>query len=111
MTTTPLPPAAVSVDNDVITVDAEALAPRLGLTVDALKENMANGLVTSVAEAGMAEDAGCTRLTFRYRARVWRIVVSADGTLREDPVDPPDPAGPNAAKRLSRLADLASSGS
>ena len=46
---------------------------------------MANGLVTSVAETGIDEDEGRTRLTFRYRARVWRVVIAGDGTLIEDP--------------------------
>ena len=83
---TKLPPATVSVDNGDYTVDAGILAPKLGLSVDALKEAMAGGLVTSVAESGVDEDAGRTRLTFRYRTRLWRIVVEADGTLTEDPV-------------------------
>ena len=56
---------------------------------------MAKGLVTSVSETGRDEDAGRMRLTFRYRARVWRVVVEADGTLVEDPL----PAGkPGHAK-------------
>lgn len=84
----PLPRTAVTVSDDGITVDAELLAPKLGLTADALRENMAKGLVTSIAETGVDEDAGRTRLTFRYRARVWRVVLEADGT----PVDAPAPA-------------------
>ena len=31
------------------------------------------------------EDAGRLRLTFRYRARSWTVVVEADGTLSEAP--------------------------
>ncbi|MFT5487634.1 MAG: hypothetical protein ACI9JL_004249 [Paracoccaceae bacterium] len=82
----------VSLYNGDITIDAEALAPKLGLTAGALKENMANGLVTSVAETGTNDDAGRTRLTFRFRARVWRVVIDADGTLTEAPVPPVKPA-------------------
>lgn len=79
-------PTDVSIVDGNITIDADALAPKLSLTVDALKEKMAKGLVTSIAETGVDEDAGRTRLTFRYRGRVWRIVVEPDGTLVEDPV-------------------------
>ena len=82
----PLPSTAICIDDGEITVDAKALAPKLGLTIEALKENMANGLVTGVTETGMDEDAGRTRLTFRYRARVWRVVIEADGGLFEDPL-------------------------
>ena len=96
--------AAVEVGHAQITIDAEVLAPRLGLTVDALKENMAKGLVVSVTETGQDEDAGRTRLTFRYRARVWRVVIDTDGTLFEDPV----PVVQNSpAKGMISLFDLA----
>jgi len=83
---TRLSATVASIVNGDITIDAEALAPKLGLAVGALKENMAKGLVTSIAETGVDEDAGRTRLTFRYRARVWRVVMAADGTVAEDPV-------------------------
>ena len=101
---TRLSATTVSLSNGDITIDAEALAPKLGLTVRALKENMAKGLVTSVAETGVDEDAGRTRLTFRYRARVWRVVMEADGTLIEAPV----PAvKPKPAKDRFSLLELA----
>ena len=83
---TSLSSTAICVDDGDITVDAEALASKLGLTVEALKENMAKGLVLSLAETGEDEDAGRIRLTFRYRARVWRVVIDADGSLFEDPL-------------------------
>lgn len=83
---TQLSTTSVSVVDGEIMIDAETLAPKLGLSADALKDNMANGLVTSVAETGADADAGRTRLTFRYRAQVWRVVVETDGTLVEDPV-------------------------
>lgn len=101
---TTIPRAAVEVNNAQITIDAEVLAPRLGLTVDALKQNMAKGLVVSLAETGQDEDAGRTRLTFRYRARVWRVVIEADGSLLEDPL--PIATGKPANDALS-LFDLA----
>lgn len=101
---TTIPRAAVEVNNAQITIDAEVLAPRLGLTVEALKQNMAKGLVVSLAETGQDEDAGRTRLTFRYRARAWRVVIEADGSLLEDPL--PIAAGKPANDALS-LFDLA----
>ena len=97
-------PNAVSLVEGQITIDAELLAPKLGLSVTALKDNMAKGLVTSLAETGIDEDAGRTRLTFRYRSKVWRLVREADGTLREDPIPP---VGPQAARRRLTLLDLA----
>jgi hypothetical protein len=33
----------------------------------------------------LGEDAGRLRLTFRYRARAWTVVVQRDGTLNERP--------------------------
>ena len=83
---TPLSSTAICVGDGEITVEAKALAPKLGLSTEALRENMANGLVMSVTETGEAEDAGRTRLTFRYRARVWRVVIESDGSLFEDPL-------------------------
>ncbi len=82
----PCSSAPISIENGEVTVDAEALASKLGLTVEALKQNMAKGLVMGVTETGENEDAGRTRLTFRYRARVWRVVIEADGSLFEDPL-------------------------
>ena len=100
----PVSSTAIHVDDGNITVDADALASKLGLTVAALKENMAKGLVMSVTETGEGEDAGRTRLTFRYRARVWRVVIEADGSLFEDPL-PVVTAKP--ANDSFRLLDLA----
>lgn len=101
---TPLPTTAICVDDGEITVEAEVLAPKLGLSIEALKENMAKGLVMSVTETGENEDAGRTRLTFRYRARVWRVVIESDGSLFEDP---PPLLETKPANDPSSLFDLA----
>ncbi|MGH8606944.1 MAG: DUF6522 family protein, partial [Gammaproteobacteria bacterium] len=66
-----------------ITINAELLAPKLGLSAEALKAEMRKGNVSSVAETGINEDAGRTRVTFRYRTRAWTVVVDPDGTLRD----------------------------
>lgn len=101
---TRLSATTISLSNGDITIDAEALAPKLGPTVRALKENMAKGLVTSVAETGVDEDAGRTRLTFRYRARVWRVVMEADGNADRSPVSA---VKPKPAKDLFSLLERA----
>ena len=74
---------AITIVNGEITVDAELLAPKLGLSAAALKVEMRKGSIDSVAEAGIDEDAGRTRLTFRYRTRAWTVVVEPDGTVVE----------------------------
>jgi hypothetical protein len=80
---TRLSPNVVSIVDGGLTIDAEALAPKLSLSVESLKEKMARGLVTSVVETGVDEDEGRTRLTFRYRSRTWVVVVEPDGSLVE----------------------------
>ena len=79
----PVPASAITIADGEITVDAERLAPRLGLSAEVLKAEMHKGNVSSVAETGINEDAGRTRVTFRYRTRAWTVVVDPDGTLRD----------------------------
>ncbi len=75
--------AAISIVNGEITVDAELLAPKLGLSAEALKAEMRKGIVSSVAETGLNEDAGRTRVTFKYRTRTWTVVIDPDGTWHD----------------------------
>ncbi len=75
-----------SIVDGEITVDAELLASKLGLSSETLKREMRKGLVYSTVERGEEEDAGHTRLTFRYRATVWRVVIEPDGKLVDDPL-------------------------
>lgn len=75
-----------SIVDGEITVDAELLASKLGLSSETLKQEMRRGLVYSTVERGEEEDAGNTRLTFRYRASVWRVVIEPNGKLVDDPV-------------------------
>lgn len=77
----PVPASAITIADGEITVDAELLAPKLGLSAEALKAEMRKGNVSSVAETGIDEDAGRTRVTFKYRTRVWTGVLNPDGTL------------------------------
>jgi hypothetical protein len=77
------PAPVISVQDGDIVVDAEFLAAKLGLSTDSLREEMRRGLVYSVTERGIDEDEGCTRLTFRYRARSWTVVVKPDRSLND----------------------------
>ena len=78
-----VPGSAISIADGEITIDAELLAPKLGLSAANLKAEMRKGSIDSVAEVGTNDDAGCTRLTFRFRARAWTVVVEPDGSVVE----------------------------
>jgi Family of unknown function (DUF6522) len=78
-------PPVIEVRGDEATIEARYLAAKLGLSVDRLRAEMRRGVVYGVVERGVGEDAGRLRLTVRYRARSWTVVVEADGTLNEVP--------------------------
>jgi hypothetical protein len=78
-------PPVIEVRGEEATIEAGFLAAKLGLSVDRLRAEMRRGVVYGVAERGVGEDAGRLRLTVRYRARSWTVVVEADGTLNEAP--------------------------
>ena len=77
----PVPASAITIADGEITIDAELLAPKLGLSPEALMAEMRKGIVYSVVETGVNEDTGRARVTFRYRTRAWTVVVDPDGTL------------------------------
>ena len=79
----PVPASAITIADGEITLDAERLGPKLGLSAEALKAEMRKGIVSSFAETGINEDAGRTRVTFRYRTRAWTVVVDPDGTWQD----------------------------
>ena len=67
---------------------------------------MRRGYVHSVTEQGIDSDAELPRLTFRYRARSWCVVVDPEGTLvngRRPPTSAP------AERRLQRCSCCAPS--
>jgi hypothetical protein len=84
ITMNPSPPI-IEIHGDDITVEASYLAARFDLSVDRLREEMRRGIIYSVVERGMDEDAGRLRLTFRYRARALTVVVERDGSRSEEP--------------------------
>lgn len=69
------------VDLDELTVDASYLADRFGLSPQALRRYMAQGLVRSRVEMGQDADLGKTRLTVRIGNRIWVAVLAADGSI------------------------------
>jgi Fe-S cluster biogenesis protein NfuA len=78
----PLPEGALSREGGGWTVRAEHLAPGLGVDPETLRAEMRAGRVTSVEERGEGADAGLTRLTVRWGARLWRAIVGPDGRAR-----------------------------
>lgn len=98
----PVPPSVIGWDNGEILVDPEYLAPRLGLTPQALREGMQIGDVIGVTETGEGEDAGKTRIILRSATRAWAAEVFTDGTAREIP---PPRAISAAASRERDLVD------
>ncbi|MFT5359426.1 MAG: hypothetical protein ACI9KE_006669 [Polyangiales bacterium] len=95
-----VPGSAISIANGEITIDAELLAAKLGLSAALLKAEMRKGIVSGVAETGINEDVGCTGLTFRYHWRAWTVVVDPDENLVES-ITPPAKALPENADRFS----------
>jgi hypothetical protein len=73
----------ITIGNDEVTVDADYLAERLGLSTDRLRADMRRGIVYGLVERGVGNDAGRLRLTVRYRARSWTVVVESEGILDE----------------------------
>jgi len=97
-----LPSSVVTIGDGEITIAADLLAPKLGLSVEVLKAEMRRGCVYSVTEQGIDDDLGRARLTFRYRSRSWTVVVEPDGTLVESAASAAK-APPAHTDRLSLL--------
>lgn len=71
-------------DEEAVTVDASEIAPLLGLTPERLMAELRAGHIYQSAEEGAADDTGQLRLTFRFRARVARLIVEHDGSIRPE---------------------------
>jgi Fe-S cluster biogenesis protein NfuA len=99
----PVPPHVIDWDGEEIAIDPDYLAPRLGLSVEALLDGMESGAVTNVTEAGVGMDAGTSRIVFRSATRAWAAEVSTDGSAREIPPPRLIPAG---AVKDAGLVDL-----
>jgi Family of unknown function (DUF6522) len=66
---------AITYAEDGFIVEAELAARKLGLSPDAFWRGMMRGVVHGVVERGEGDDAGRTRLTFRYRSRSWSVTL------------------------------------
>lgn len=98
----PVPPGVITRQDGQLMVDPDYLAPRLGLTPEALREGLHSGDVVGVTETGEDEDAGNTRIVLRSATRAWAAEVRPDGTAREIP---PPRATDVAADKEHDLAD------
>ncbi len=81
----PLPPDMIAWEDGQVVVDPDQLAPRLGLTPQALREAFATGEVVGVTEVGEGADAGKTRIVVRSATRAWAAEIDAGGAAREIP--------------------------
>ena len=72
-------------DEDGLEIDATEIAPLLGLTPERLMAELRAGEVYHSAEELDRDDDGRIRVTFRYRARMARLIVDSDGSMRPEP--------------------------
>ena len=72
---------AVHQAEGAVEVDSPMVARGLKLPVEQFMAEMRRGIVYSLSERGIGEDEGRFRLTFRYRDRQFRIVVTATGEV------------------------------
>jgi Fe-S cluster biogenesis protein NfuA len=98
----PVPPGVIGWDDGQLMVDPDYLAPRLGLSTQALRDGLRSGDVVGATEAGAGADAGKTRVVLRSATRAWAAEVLPDGSAREIP---PPRETDAAADREQALAD------
>ena len=72
---------AVHPAEEAVEVDSPMVARGLKLPVEQFMAEMRRGIVYSLSERGIGEDEGRFRLTFRYRDRQFRVVVTATGEV------------------------------
>ncbi|WP_272860192.1 DUF6522 family protein [Paracoccus stylophorae] len=75
------PPVRIAFDNGSPVVDADAIAPLLGIEVDELRRGLQQGQITTGVERGEAEDEGRFRLTFVSAQWRLRLTCDADGNV------------------------------
>lgn len=100
----PVPSGVIDWNDGQLMVAPDYLAPRLGLTPDALRKGLRSGDVVGVTETGEGADVGKTRIILRSATRAWAAEVLPDGSAREIP--PPRETGA-AADRKQALTDRA----
>ena len=100
----PLPPGTVAWEGERIIVDPAYLAPRLGLSPDALQEGLRSGAVVGVTERGEGRDLGKTRVVMRSAQRAWAAEVHTDGSAFEVP--PPAPVKAASDRETGLVSDV-----
>lgn len=65
-------------------IDARDIAPLLGLTPERLMAELKAGHIYHKAEEAAELLDGQFRLTFRYRARMARLIVEPDGSMHPE---------------------------
>ena len=98
-----IPKEAIELQGDDVVVDADVLAPRLAVSVVALREAMNAGEIRTLVERGEDEDEGRMRLTFRYSDRQLSFLREPDGQLHE--TDPPPPERRPVRPSIMKLMD------
>ena len=81
----PIPEQTCPAEEDGLEIDAREIAPLLGLTPERLMAELRAGQVYHSAEESARDGDGSFRVTFRYRARVARLIVEMDGSMRPEP--------------------------
>lgn len=71
-------------EEDSLRIDAREIAPLLGLTPERLMAELRDGQVYHSAEEGEQDEDSRMRITFRYRARMARLVVEPDGSMHPE---------------------------
>jgi len=64
-----------------IEVDAAGVAPALGLSLEAFREQMEAGRIRTLTERGVGDDLGHYRLSFWFGSRRFRMVTDATGRV------------------------------
>lgn len=77
--------AMISRDGADFVIDGSVVADRFGMSVEQFRAAIRAAEIVTVCETGEGDDAGCTRLSFRRGALLWRFVLKADGSIVEDP--------------------------
>jgi len=92
----PVPPGVIRWEAGHIMVDPAYLAPRLGLSAEALQKGLRTGDVVGVTETGEGKDAGKSRIIMRSATRTWAAEILGDGSAHEIP----PPGATTAAAKL-----------
>ncbi|MBE0455327.1 MAG: NifU family protein [Roseovarius sp.] len=81
----PVPEGVIGWEDGQIIVDPDYLAPKLGITPEALRAGLQRGDVVGVTETGEGQDSGKTRIVLRTTTRAWAAEIDASGAAREIP--------------------------